>query len=365
MLFGRAIRSKYPDIEVEIWRPECVQREGVYTWQDEYDITHKIFPSYYIRFNMELSISMLSTVRSLPNDGQTYVWVHGIYNLHAYLLAYVLRSMPVIAQSHGGYPARALFSISRHRWLRTVYLPLHLIERTTLPFFPHFFAISKEEKKYLQAYLLVSQQRISFSPTGIDFDYFSPGDQEKSRRICNLYNNTKTVLYVGRLAAEKGIEYLIDAFPKVVKRFEQVRLIIIGSGPLQPKLQAQVVENNLGQYTRFVGYATPDEMPDWYRAADLVVVPSLNEWFGKVVAEAMACGTPVVVTKAGGAIDIVEEFECGLLVSPRSSESLARAIETSLADSVRPAPNIGRARRAFDWSAKLSYAFELFKAMTI
>ncbi|MCX6031998.1 MAG: glycosyltransferase [Chloroflexi bacterium] len=361
MRFARAIRARDPDVELECWRPEHTLHEP-YAWVDEgHRIRHRVFPSHYLRYNLELSPPLLAAVREAASDSRTCFLLHGSYNLHTYALASILQRAPVILQSHGGFPARVLLQISRHRWLKFLYLPLIPIEAATLPKYPHIFAISAEEQDYLQRFFPGSQ--VSFSPTGIDFNHFSPDDKHLSRQLCNLDPTDPIVLYVGRLSAEKGLDYLIEGFPTVVSRFPGARLFIIGSGPLQAALAAQVDRLGLAGRVKFVGHVPNAELPRWYSAADVTVMPSLLEWFGMVAAESMACGTPVVATQAGGAVDIVREFECGILVPPRDPVQLAEGICAVLNGSANTRPNIERARNAFDWSVKLRYLFSLFEAM--
>jgi glycosyltransferase involved in cell wall biosynthesis len=135
---------------------------------------------------------------------------------------------------------------------------------------------------------------------------------------------------------------------------------LIGDGPLKQDLEVQTRKANIVSHVHFLDYIPYENVPNWYIAADLAVMPSLNEWFGKVAAEAMACGTPVVATEAGGAIDIVKEFECGILVPPRDSKTLASAIVDSLMQPDIKKPNIVRAKSVFGWSAKLTHAFKIF-----
>ena len=94
----------------------------------------------------------------------------------------------------------------------------------------------------------------------------------------------------------------------------------------------------MAQSVDFIGYVSNDELPQWYRAADVTVMPSLLEWFGAVAVESMSCGTPIIGTKAGGLVDIVAEFECGLLVPPRNATALAESIMEALDGHSMPRP---------------------------
>lgn len=362
MKYARAIRARHAEAEIECWRPEHAARE-VYIWQDEAArITHRVFPSRYGRFNLEYSRPMLQAARREADQGRAYFLVQGSYNLHAYRLASILVAAPAILQSHGGFPARVLFQRSRHRWLRSLYLTYAMLERRALTQYRHIFAISQEERGYLAA--LCPASAVHFSPTGVDFDLFSPGDRRAARTALGLPVHEPILLYVGRLSAEKGLEYLLDAFARLLPRLDPApRLVIVGSGPLRDSLQTQVDTLNVSHAVTFTGNLPAHELPQWYRAADVTVIPSLLEWFGAVAVESMACGTPIVGTEAGGLVDIVAEFQSGILVPPRNPEALAAAIVEALSSHPLPPPNIERGRAAFDWSVKIAHMMDIWSGM--
>jgi glycosyltransferase involved in cell wall biosynthesis len=143
------------------------------------------------------------------------------------------------------------------------------------------------------------------------------------------------------------------------------QLVIIGSGPLGSALAKQADELGVSGTVRFTGNVAHSELPQWYRAADLTVIPSLLEWFGSVAVESLACGTPIIGTEAGGLVDIVAEFECGLLVAPGDSAALAGAIVETLGQWPLPTPNIARGRAAFDWSVKIAHMMRLWESMEV
>jgi glycosyltransferase involved in cell wall biosynthesis len=305
---------------------------------------------------------MLRAIQKQATRGETFFFVQGSYNLHTYLLAPLLAKAPAILQSHGGFPARVLFRRSRHRWARYLYLLLAPIERHFLPQYQHIFGISREECGYLED--LCPRSTIHFSPTGIDFDRFLPGDRRAARRVCGLPEDARILLYVGRLSAEKGLEYLLDAFAQVQHTLHPApHLVIVGDGPLKESLIQQACDLGLHHAITFTGVLPPEQLPQWYRAADLTVMPSLLEWFGAVAVESLACGTPIVGTQAGGLVDIVAEFECGLLVPPRDADALAVAIIDGLEKCETLKPNIARGRAAFDWAVKIETMFKLWHGM--
>jgi spore coat protein SA len=134
----------------------------------------------------------------------------------------------------------------------------------------------------------------------------------------------RIVLYAGRLIPIKGVHVLLRCWRKVIRRVPDAVLVVAGSAFYGSGRLTPYVRNlhRLGERTpdavRFLSYVPYSEMPEWFRAADVAVVPSVGkEAFGLVNVEAMACGVPVVASRVGGIREIVIHGENGFLVSPR------------------------------------------------
>ncbi len=129
------------------------------------------------------------------------------------------------------------------------------------------------------------------------------------------------LLVVGRLVPEKGIDVAVAAAARVGRR-----LVVVGEGPERPRLEE--LGRATGAEVRFAGAVAPAALPDLYRQARLVVVPSRREGFGLVAAEALASGRAVVASRVGGLTDIVTDGVNGMLVPPDDVEALAAALDT-------------------------------------
>jgi glycosyltransferase involved in cell wall biosynthesis len=136
----------------------------------------------------------------------------------------------------------------------------------------------------------------------------------------------------------KGLDVLLNACAALRNRGTQFHLYLVGNGELRKSLEQQARAQNLMECTSFVGERRHDELADWYRAADLTVLPSLSEGIPNVLRESLACGTPFVASNVGGIPEIATE-PCLRLVPPGNSDALARAIAAALAarGSERPA----------------------------
>jgi len=142
----------------------------------------------------------------------------------------------------------------------------------------------------------------------------------------------KVILFVGRLAEKKGVTYLIDA----MKKIENAILVIVGEGPLNNQLKKQALYK--GDQIRFLGAKSHEELKTLLASADIFVAPSItanngdSEGLGLVLLEAMASGLPVVATRTGGIVQIIEDGINGFLVEEKNSMQLAEAISQILSD---------------------------------
>ena len=179
---------------------------------------------------------------------------------------------------------------------------------------------SRAVEAYFEA---VGAKNIEVIPNGIDL--------EKYRGLASRGDRTSTgefvVITVARLEKVKGIEYLIRAFHS--PRCDLPRrshLLIIGDGSQRKNLEDLVKKLNLEERVKFLGPVPNERLPEYLAAADCFVLPSLREGFGIVILEAQAAGIPVIGTKVGGILDLIEDGKTGLLVEPKNSEAIAKAI---------------------------------------
>lgn len=232
--------------------------------------------------------------------------------------------------------------------------------------------------------------QIATAYNGVDLDVFSPG--EGARDAGEL-----DILFVGRVSPEKGIHTLIEAFARVVAAEPRARLQIVGArstlrsdfivtisaDPLvralerfyggsecddyQTYLDALVRKLNLEDKVRFVGKVPHKELPAWYRAATVVVNPSLSESFGISIVEGMACGIPVVGTKVGGMLETIVDGETGRSVDAERPDLLAEALLEVLGNP-EVADAMGRRGRQravehFSWRARADRLIATYRAI--
>lgn len=191
--------------------------------------------------------------------------------------------------------------------------------------------------------------RPSHIPIGVDKNRFSPSVDGAEIRSRLLRGGQKLVLCVCRLEPRKDLPTLILAMKQVCSKME-ARLVVVGDGLLKNQLERLIQESGLSESVRIDTEAVYDDLPQYYRAADVFALPTLYEGLGIVFLEAMSSETPIVSTRVDGVTEILGS--AGLLVPPRNPNALADAITQVLTNEGLRETLITSGRRtvaAFEW----------------
>jgi D-inositol-3-phosphate glycosyltransferase len=179
-------------------------------------------------------------------------------------------------------------------------------------------------------------ERVEVIPPGVDHTIFSPGDRQRARRHLGLRPDRPTLLFVGRIQPLKGAGLAIRTLAALGD--PRARLVIVGgpSGSDGPgeldRLRRLASELSVSDAVRWVQPLPHAALTDWYRAADVCLVPSRAESFGLVALEAAACGTPVVAANVGGLRSLIDDGRTGFLVEGREALDFASPVGRLLAD---------------------------------
>ena len=203
------------------------------------------------------------------------------------------------------------------------------VERELMASADHIVAFSPHERDAMVRLYQADATRIGLIPCGVDLSLFRPLDQQEVREKLGL-NGEKVLLYVGRIEPLKGLELLLHTAAQL-QTFEQIRVLVVGGGAGRDqeidRLREMAKSLNVDKVFDFIGRVDQQDLPLYYNAADVCVVPSFYESFGLAALESMACGTPVVATRAGGLSTIIQHGRTGYLKAWRCPEAFASSLE--------------------------------------
>jgi glycosyltransferase involved in cell wall biosynthesis len=187
---------------------------------------------------------------------------------------------------------------------------------------------------------------------GINVSEFKPSDAKNVRAEYGI-GDSPMLLFVGRMITQKGIPYLIDSMPLVLKKHPGAKLFLVGRGSLLEGLKSKVASMHLENSVIFSGYMSEEMLKDAYGTCDLFVLPSVWEVLPIAVLEAMSSGKPVVCTDAGGDREMVRDGVNGFVVPMRNPVALAEKINMVLSDAEMRSRMGAASRRIageeFDW----------------
>ncbi|MEW5807009.1 MAG: glycosyltransferase family 4 protein [Acidobacteriota bacterium] len=208
-----------------------------------------------------------------------------------------------------------------------------LLEKMKRYFFRncHAFAPAGSAAANYFQHLGAPQDKIVISPFPAEHDYF----HEQYLRLRGSKKEIKrhkgypqiTILFSGRFVPVKGIDFLLEAFKRLQEQNKEIGLVLLGDGPEKNKYEAYCKAKKIDNVF-FEGFVQKEQLPEYYTAADIFVLPSLSEPWGLVVNEAMAFGIPIISTDAAGVTyDLVQDGVNGFVIPAGNSEALYDALK--------------------------------------
>ena len=209
--------------------------------------------------------------------------------------------------------------------------PLRLeMEQRLVQHVDRVIAATEDERKQMIRYCGATPGEVAVIPCGVDLKLFVPRDKQKARGALGLRRDRPVLLFVGRLDPFKGPDVLLRTAALMQ---EKAQIVIVGGKLPDDKelqqLRKLAAELKISQRVHFLGARPQAELSTIYSAADITVVPSYHESFGMAAVESLACGTPVVATRAGGLMTVVQHGETGYLV-PRCPGFFAERLDSLL-----------------------------------
>jgi glycosyltransferase involved in cell wall biosynthesis len=313
---------------------------------------------------------------TLAVDAESWAQPRGMSRLSAFMRRlrpdvvnpHLFRSTAVAAPlaRAAGVPAIVETYHGREAWRHGPVRGRFVVDRLISRLVTRVIAVSRGAADFLVHGKGYPRDKIVVIPNGRDLGQFAPGrHRDAVRKELGIDRHVPVVAMVGRLEAQKGHVYLLDAWPRVVAEYPDARLVLVGEGSLQDALVGQARRLGVADTVLFTGFRS--DVPRILDAIDVLALPSLHEGMPLTVIEAAATGRPVVATAVDGTPEVVRDGETGLLVPPADPPALTRALVAMLGDPERAA-QMGRealrwARERFDINAHVEATAGVYRAV--
>ncbi|WP_338756302.1 glycosyltransferase family 4 protein [Halobacterium salinarum] len=284
-------------------------------------------------FGSEFSLSLYQSLADTDSD---IVHIHGYNqpNILPALASLSLSRSKVVVQNHGSALDHSKIKHQVwHRFLMRVFS--YTVDK--------IISVNETEIKNLINTGACSDYLVHL-PNGVDMNRFYPLDQSKCRQSLSLTPSHRYLLFVGKISPEKGVSYLLNALGELP---DDIHLLLVYSGTKEQelaKVNRIIDQKGLENQVHFIGEVPQEKLAIYYNATDVCVFPSVNEGFGVVTLEAMACETPVIATTEHAAGGHLDSGENALIAETKSASSLAEKISKIFSSSDLQ-ENIGRKGR--------------------
>lgn len=281
-----------------------------------------INPNNFIDWIMQLNFAMTSKAIELINNGEKFDLIHA----HDWLVAYSSKTIkeaykiPLIASIHAtesgrnsGIHNEAQRYVNDTEWMLTYEASEVIVNSNFM-------------KSELNRLFGLPDEKVGVIPNGVNLKKFERKEVDINFRRQYAMDNEKIILHVGRIVYEKGSKYLVNAMPKIIANYNDVKLVICGSGPMLEELKNNAKAMGISEKIYFAGYCDSKKLEKIYSCADIAVFPSTYEPFGIVALESMLSGVPTVVSDVGGLKEIIDHSINGMKAYPGNSNSIADSV---------------------------------------
>jgi N-acetyl-alpha-D-glucosaminyl L-malate synthase BshA len=265
--------------------------------------------------------NLFTVFKFLASKRCDIIHAHFVFPSAFWCIAGKILGIPVVVTSHGNdiqkneeirYGARLNPIVATITWLTLKLTDIHIVVSKSMV------------KDAIEAGSSPSKIRVVYN--GIDISKVSLlGDIEIVEKY-GIHKEDFVILYLGRLHPKKSPEDMVKAFPKIVQKIPNAKLVIAGKGSEKAKLEKLVEELKLQGKVIFTGFVSENEKWGLLKRCDVFVLPSIVEAFGIALIEAMACGKPVIATNVGPFPEIIKDGETGILIPVHSPSDLADAV---------------------------------------
>jgi glycosyltransferase involved in cell wall biosynthesis len=291
------------------------------------------------------------------------VHVHG----HPYLSSLYAAKLA----KHGGKPVvltqhNTFIEYESSFWDHVEWLNDATIGKQNLKSADRIVTVSNATRRYVLS-LGADPVRTRVIHNGVDTDHFKPSDTARAvvRRNLGIPRDAVVALTVRRLVYKNGIDTLLESAPTALKQNPKLVFLAVGTGPDRDTVQTRIQQLGITDHFRLAGFVSDAELPAFYNAADMFVLPSKSgEGLPLVALEAMSSGLPVIATNVGGISEVMYEA-CGKLIPADEPEEMAKAIlELSKTDLSATNFAVRRiAERRFSWEKNVKALTEIYEEL--
>jgi len=215
--------------------------------------------------------------------------------------------IPIVVTEHDPFNVRGLKRVIKN----------NCIKKTS-----QTIAISSANFRLLVEYYGIPEKRLTLVHNGIELDTFLDNHEKAKLPVSE---GDVIVTCIAELHQRKGHKYLLDAFRKLEIESPKIKLLLVGTGPIEYELKKEYVDL---QNMHFLGWR--NDIPQILKSSDIFILPSLKEAFGLVILEAMASGVIAIATNSGGTVDIIENGKTGYLIPPANSDKIIETVYSIL-----------------------------------
>lgn len=315
--------AKHPDVDLHViflaaTDPKLRQWE---VYMDEIRFSFQVLHSWRKRIGKYNALLNFGVQKALDRSRPDVILCGG----YSYIASW---QVLLWARKHG--VAFFLWSESNLQDLRGSYAPIEFLKKQFLRRCSGFIVPGNSALEYLTA-LGVKHEKIFTAPNAVDNGLFARAAGIARRDAAALHSKLslprRYFIFVGRLVREKGIFELLSAYANLERNLRaDIGLVFVGDGPCRQELEKASLSISPGAI-EFAGFAQREQLGAYYALSEALILPTYTDTWGMVVNEAMACGLPVIVSRAAGcATDLVRENWNGALVDPRDAAGLEQAM---------------------------------------
>jgi glycosyltransferase involved in cell wall biosynthesis len=291
------------------------------------------------------------------------VHVHGhpyLSSLYAAKLAKFL-GKPVVLSQHNTFIGYESALWDHVEWLNDATVGKQVIKSSD-----KIVTVSNATRDYVLT-LGANRQKIQVLRNGVDVDRFKPSNATRNsvRKKLGINSNETVILTVRRLVFKNGIDTFIESARIALQNNPNLTFLAVGTGPDRDAIQAKIKQLGISGNMKLPGFVSDADLPAYYNAADLFVLPSKSgEGLPLVALEAMSTGLPVVATDVGGIAEVVVE-DCGKLVPPDDPTAMAEEVLEFSKTDLSPVKSAVRsvAVRSFSWEANVKRLVETYEEL--